>query len=226
MSSILKRTFIKLKEINSVLKLIPILKNYFKIMAYLTQGDLQNYILQDIDASFSTWITSVIAQVEAYIDNYCGTDFANAAAGTRYFDGSGNDVLVVGDFSAITEVKILDTDGADMATLAKDTDYFEYPYNETIKNSLHIAIGGQYALWPDWQRAVKVTGVFGYVTIPDPVKLAAIQLAAKIINEGLRGGQVSGETLGSYRIDYRQTDEKIESLGIKEILNQYRAITL
>jgi hypothetical protein len=75
-------------------------------------------------------------------------------------------------------------------------------------------------------RAVSITGVWGYASAPSPIKYAAAQLAAKIINEGLRGGQVGSENLGSYSIDYKEVDEYIESLGIKEILNQYRVISL
>ena len=194
--------------------------------AYLTEGDLENFILQDIDSSFSTWIASVIAQVKEYIDNYCGTDFSNSTAASRYFNGDGGDILNVGDFQSISELLLLDLDGKTMATLVENTDFFTLPYNETVKNQIQLATGGQYVLWPNWPRAVKITGIFGCATVPGPVKLAAIKLAAKIINEGLRGGQVSGESLGSYRIDYKATDESIESLGIKEILNQYRVITL
>lgn len=195
-------------------------------MAYLTEGDLENYILQDIDASFSTWISSVISQVEEYVNNYCGTDFENSGSVSKYFDGLGGDVLNIGDFQSTSEVLILNTDGSTNATLTKDTDYYEIPYNESVKNALKLSPSGQYVVWPDWTRAVKVTGVFGYSSVPQAVKLAAIKLAVKIINDGLRGGQVSAESLGSYRIDYKDIDEKINSLGIKEILNQYRVIIL
>jgi hypothetical protein len=195
-------------------------------MAYLTEGDLENYILQDIDSSYSTWITSVISQVTAYINNYCGINFENSASSNRYFDGDGFADLKIDDYQLTSEIKILDTDGSTIATLVKDTDYYEYPYNDTIKNIIRLSASGQQEVFPDRPRSVKVTGIFGYASAPDDIKLAAIKLAAKVINEGLRGGAVDSESLGSYKIDYKDLDEYKDSLGIKEILNQYRSLSL
>lgn len=199
-------------------------------MAYITESDLENFILQDIDSSYSTWIATVIGYVEEYIDQYLGTSFAGSSAGViRYFDGSGQNELFVGDFTALTEVKILDTDGNDLFTLVQDEDYYLYPLNSTVKNSIRLVRSGRAGgIFPGYNRAVKITGTYGYgsANIPAPIKLVAIKLASKIINEGLRGGQVSSETLGSYSIDYKEIDETTEAMGIKDILNKYRPILL
>lgn len=198
-------------------------------MAYLSESDLENFILQDIDSSFSAQITEIITWVEDYINNYCGIDFENSTAEAKYFDGSGNEDLFIGEFQTgqLTEVLVLDSLGNTLATLVKDTDYWEYPYDNTsMKNTLRLCPDGQYSSWPLHNRAAKVTGKFGRSTIPKAVKLAAIKLAAKIINEGLRGGQVASESLGAYSVTYEKLDESAESLGIKEILNQYREIKL
>lgn len=198
-------------------------------MAYLTEADLENFILQDIDSSFSAQIVEIITWVEDYINNYCGIDFENSTAETKYFDGSGNEDLFIGEFQTglLTEVLILDSDGNTLATLVKDTDYWEYPYdNASMKNTLRLIPGSQYTHWPLRNHSAKVTGKFGRSTVPKAIKLAAIKLAAKIINEGLRGGQVAGESLGAYSVTYEKIDESAESLGIKEILNQYREVRL
>jgi len=195
-------------------------------MAYLTEGDLENFLLQDIDSSFSTFISNVITWVEDYITQYCGTDFENSASSAKYFDGNGTEDLYVGEYQSLSEVLVLASDRNTLATLVANTDYWKYPYNESVYDTIRLVKGGQYSLWPMRARAAKVTGVWGRASVPNPVKLAAIKLAAKIINEGLRGGEVTSETLGSYTINYKQIDESAESLGIKEILNQYRAIIL
>ncbi len=198
-------------------------------MAYLTEADLENFILQDIDPSFSAQITEVIAWVTEYINNYCGINFENSTVESKYFDGSGNEDLFIGEFQTgqLTEVLILDMQGNTLATLVKDTDYWEYPAdNNSMKNALRLIPGSQYTHWPQYNRAAKVTGKFGRSTVPKAIKLAAIKLAAKIINEGLRGGKVSSESLGSYSINYEKLDESKESLEIKEILNQYREVRL
>lgn len=195
-------------------------------MAYITESELENYIVQDIDNSMSAWISSVISQVETYIEKYTNVDFENSASADLYFDGSGDDVLFVGDYQSISAVVILNVDGSTLETLTVNTDYVLYPYNESTKNGIKLIIGGKRSTFPDWSRAVKVTGVFGYATPPNDIKLAALKLAAKTINDGLKGGQVSSESLGSYSVNYKDLDEVSESMGIKNILDQYRPITL
>lgn len=193
---------------------------------YFTESELENFIIQDIDNSLSAWITTIIGQVEAYIEKYTGIDFENAASADRYFDGYGDDVLHIGDFQSLTAVTILNTDGSVMETLTVDTDYVTYPYNESVKNALLLIPGGKRSAWPTWRRAIKVTGTFGHANPPADVKLAAIKLAAEIINEGLKGGKVASESLGSYSVSYEKVEEKAKAMGIVNILDQYRPITL
>lgn len=196
-------------------------------MAYITEGDLENYILQDIDASYSAWITDVIAAVEAYVDQYCGTDFQNAASTDRYYDGDGSDTLTIDPVQSITAIYFLDTNGNVMDTLTS-ADYLLYPLNDSNKTQIKLQ-GGSFGSFPNYYKSVKITGTFGYSTAPLPVKMAAIKLAAKIINNGLRGGKVTSETLGSYSVSFAEIDaekEKKESMEIFNILDMYRVITL
>jgi hypothetical protein len=195
-------------------------------MAYITEGDLEKFILQDIDATFSTWITSVIEIVEDYIDNYCGTNFKDQGSQTKYYNGSGTEELIIDNFQTITSVQILDSNGTVIENLTENSDYWASPYNSGIQNKLVLTGANLTSVWPDRHHSVKVVGTFGYDSVPTPVKLAGIQLCAKIINEGLRGGQVKSENLGSYRVEYKEINETMESLGIKEILNQYRELRL
>lgn len=189
---------------------------------YITESDLENHILQDIDSTYSTWIGTIIGFVEDYIDKYCGTSFASLGSVTRYYDGSGVEDLSIDNLTAISSVQILNSNGDVESNLTENTDYWLYPLNETVKNKIVLTGTNLIGSFPDRLRAIKVIGTFGYSSVPSPVKFAGIQLAAKIINEGLRGGQVSSESLGSYNISYKDIDEKVDSMGIKEILNQYR----
>lgn len=194
-------------------------------MSYFNEGDLENFILQDIDSNYSTWITSVISMVENYIDQYCGTDFENSNSSDRYFDGTGSDEITIGPVSSITTVQFLNITGGIDATLA-DTDWNLYPLNDSSKYILKLSAGGNHPSFPSFGKSVKITGIFGSTTVPAAVKLAAIQLAARIINNGLRGGQVSSETLGSYNVSYQKVDDEADAMGVKDILNQFRVITL
>ena len=194
---------------------------------YITEGDLEKLILQDIDSTYSSFISSIIDYVGEYIDQYCGTNYkTDSGSDTRYYDGSGSDELNVDGFSAITSISILDVNGNVETTLAT-TDWYAYPLNSTQNNKIILSDGGALGSFPDRIRSVKIIGTFGSSSaVPGPIKLAALELAAKVINVGLKGGQTSSESLVSYSVNYRDVDEEAESLGIKEILNQYRIMSL
>lgn len=193
---------------------------------YITEGDIENFYLQDIDSSYATFISSVIQMVESYIESYTGIDFENAASSTKYFDGNGFDELVIGDFQSITSVTVIDANGNTLHTLDADDDYWEIPNNEAVKNGIKINPTGEISRFPNRARAVKITGVFGYSAPPAEVKVAALRLAKHILDEGLRGGRVDSESLGSYTIDYAKVDETSDVLGIKDILDHYKVYQL
>lgn len=195
-------------------------------MAYTTEGDLENLLLQDIDSSYSSWITAVIAAVEAYIDQYCGTTFADSGSSTKYYDGTGTDEIVVDEYQSITSVDVLDETGNVEQSLTADTDFWSYPLNDGVKNRLKLSQSGKLSNFPNRPRALKIVATWGRLAVPGPIRMAAAKLAAKVINEGLRGGQVKSENLGSYSITYKDIDEKAGAMEIYNILNMYRNLSL
>lgn len=191
---------------------------------YITEGDLEKYILQDIDSSYTDWINTIIGYVGAYIDQYCDTTYVGTGNDSdRYYDGSGSDSLIIDNFTSITSISILDNSGNVIQSIPSGG-WFTAPYNGSVFNTIILNGSAGYSEFPEGSRTVKVTGKFGYTTVPEPIKFAAIQLATKIINEGLRGGQVASENLGSYSVSYQKVDEVADSMAIKDILNKYRRI--
>ena len=195
-------------------------------MSYITEGDIENYMLQDIDSTYSAFVASVIAMVEDYINKYCGVDFENGSSADRYYDGSGSGELIIDEFQSISAVTIYDTNGQQLYTLTENTDYYTYPLNETVKNKLVLFSGGKLGIFPSWGRSIKVTGIFGFSAAPTAIKIAALQLAAKILEKGLKGGEASAESLGEYSIDYKEINDQADALGIFQILNMYRSTRL
>lgn len=196
-------------------------------MSLVTEGELEKYLLQDIDSSYSTFVSTVISIVEDYIEKYTGIDFENTTAGDRYFDGSGNDELTVDEFRSPTALIIYDIDGNQLFSLTENTDYYTYPLNDTQKNTIKLRkSSGKTTYFPAYDRAVKLSATFGFATVPNPIKLVALKLAGKILEKGLKGGEASAESLGEYSIDYKEINEHAESLGVFDILNQYRHVRL
>ncbi len=208
---------------------IFIKRNYTNFMAYITKSDISKYMLQDIDASFDTFVTFIIDSVTTYINSYCNVNFENTTPATRYFDGYGGDLLHIGDFQpgTLTSVQILDISGTVIITLTLNQDYAEFPYNETYPNALRLLQGGSTRqFWPTYTRAIKITGKFGHDTVPADIKIAALKLSKKLLEDGIKGGQASREQLGSYEVLYKEINEATEAMGIIDILDGYRQVSL
>lgn len=195
-------------------------------MALFTEGDIENYTAIDIDSSFSTWITFLIAAVTEYVEKYCGIDFENTASAEKYYDGPGTNELLIDEAQSLSALVIYDIDGNQIHSLTENDDYYLYPLNDDIKNRIVLTRTGKITNFPSWNRSIKATGVFGHASVPTPVKLVAIKIAAKFLEKAVKGGEADSEKLGDYTIDYKEIDEQVETLGIKEILNQYRAVRL
>lgn len=193
-------------------------------MAYITEGDVEKYLMQDIDGSYSQFLTDVIAMVTSYIEQYVGFSFENSASSDRYFDGTDTEELLIDPVQSITAVTVYDNQGHQLYTLTENTDYYLYPLNGSVKDRVILSGSGATTYFPEYGRSVKITGVWGYSTPPAAIKVAALKLVAKIVEKGLKGGEASAESLGEYSIDYKEIDETADPLGIKDILDMYRPI--
>lgn len=188
---------------------------------YIQASDLVGFIPDNTDSNITN---AAINGVCSYIDHYCGTTFANSTPSDLYFDGNGTDELIIYPVQSVSAVKFLDVQGNVYATLNAG-DYNLYPLNETIKTTIKLS-SVAFSNFPHHKKAVMVTAVTGAASVPSDIKLIAIQLAAKVIMNALRGGDVIRETLGAYTIQYKEINDATETLGVKETLNQYRVMTL
>ncbi len=196
---------------------------------YTTEGKIELYLGVDIDNSISSTITDWIEAVENWIDRYCGTTFVSAADETRYYDGAGGLDLIIDPLTAITTLQVLHTDGTVDATLTEGqaNDFILYPLNATEKTKVSLVPSARIGAWPEGQRAVLITGRFRSATaVPKPIELAATKLVSNIVEKSLKGGKLSGETLGELRLDFAAIDEAAEPLGIYNLLDQYKVYDL
>ena len=194
-------------------------------MAYTTESKIENYLAIDIDPSLSSQITAWINAVTNYINNYTGREdgFENTASDTKYFDGLGGTELLIGEFTSLTSVQTLETDGTTIAqTLTENSDYWAYPLNEDVKNKLVLAPNNTIALFPVGPKRIKVVGVWGRSTLPADIELAATILVSRIVEKGQRGGNVVSESLGDYSVSFQEIGEMAVNCGVKQILDMYR----
>lgn len=141
------------------------------------------------------------------IDLYCGRTFGTVSA-TRYYSASDSGVLAVDDLAgtALTVLSSSSVDGTYDVAWTADTDYQLDPLNGrrngiTWPYTALRAVGSK--SWPigDGEASVKVTGVFGWPSVPSVVVQAAVLQASRIYMRNLSPlGVAGGNEFGAMRV--------------------------
>lgn len=192
---------------------------------YTNEISIENYLLTDIDASFSTQIDAWIEAAEKFIEKYTGRIFiADSVASEKKYDGDNEDVIFVDDFISLTSAYLGDTLLESEADDADDPDFYQYPANTEYKNKLEL-IGG---VWSQGHKNVKITAKWGYsAAVPADVKFAATVIVAGIINAGNKSiKSVRQETIGRYSVQYSDDKGWSDYEEAIKILNLYRKIAI
>jgi len=199
---------------------------------YTNKGNLQKYIMIDIDASFDTQVENWISAAERYINQYVGRPdgFETGADETRYFDGNGKREIDIDEFISITSVEYLESNGEDVGwtlTEGLESDYITYPYNKTPYYRLKLVTSSEIGAWYKGKKRLKVTGKFGHSSsVPKDIELVATMLISNVIEKGLKGGKVTSESLGDYSISFEDIQQSASLLNVKNILDQYKLFNL
>jgi len=152
---------------------------------YCTLADVKAALrLQDTvdDALLENSINSA----SRMIDQYCNRYFYSGTAGeVRYYQANDGFTCWIDDAQTITEVKTASVDPTIFDTTWEAGDYQALPINR-------VANGGYYPitaitatdnyLFPVWAdiALVKVTGTWGWPSVPEPIKFAAIIQASRL----------------------------------------------
>jgi hypothetical protein len=190
--------------------------------AYTDQTAIENYLLTNIDSSFSSQIVEWITAVSTFIDNYTGRQFvADGSASARTFIGRYSQKLPVDDCVAVSTVEIGDRFGDNYSTVAS-TDYAVLPLNELPKNC--IALKHQ-----DWGVGIhRITAKWGYsVACPLDIKFVATVLAAGIVNtQAKTGAAKKSESIGNYSVSYVDDSGVADYERAMSILDRYVKLSI
>lgn len=139
------------------------------------------------DALLTRIITMASRDVDAYLKREPGS-FSVATETTRYFNGSGNQELWIGELAAVPSYVGV-AEGGDVADAAEaggtystygSSDFLVWPYDAIAKKTpilrLDIDIlNGSKVIFYKYPKAVKITGYFGFATttnMPEDITLA------------------------------------------------------
>ena len=197
-------------------------------MSYTNKGNVQKYLNVDIASTFDAQMDAWIAAVTAWINRYTEKNFEVSATETdRYFDTYGGRSVFVDSFTGTpTAVQILDSYGNVERTLTagQANDYMMYPLNSSEKNE--IVLTGRSGGLGRGSSRLKITAKFGYTAVPPDITLVATKLVAKIVEKGLKGGELESVSLGDFSSAFKVIDEEAEPMGITAVLDSYREVSI
>jgi len=120
------------------------------------------------------------------IDQYCNRYFYSSAAGeVRYYQANDGFTCWIDDAQSISSLETAVTDPTIFDTTWGVGDYQVLPANRTANGGYYpitaITATDNY-LFPVWadMALVKVTGQFGWSSVPDPIKFACIIQASRL----------------------------------------------
>lgn len=80
--------------------------------------------------------------------------------------------------------------------------------------------------WPEGRRNIKIVYQAGYTTVPDDLKLAALQFCQELFRDARNGKKIQSERLGDYSYSL-MTNNSVESLlDARRVLASYRRVSL
>lgn len=123
-------------------------------------------------------IESAIEAASAWIDNWCGRSF-ESEDDVRYFEAAEPGFAFTDDIISVSALEV-DSDGDWTWSEEIVSDYFElWPANDVPKTAIQLHPNTD--VWfPRGDRAIKVTGTFGYESVPSEVSEACAMLAEQI----------------------------------------------
>jgi hypothetical protein len=130
-------------------------------------------------------LEAVIEGVSRYIDLYCGRHFwKDTGATTRYYTAEEPDWLWVDDLVSVSSLAT-DSDGdRNYEDTWAEEDYDLWPYNAAAEGMPYMAISatptGDSSFPVGVAKGVAVTGIFGWPSVPAPVKEACLLMAARL----------------------------------------------
>ena len=181
--------------------------------SYATLADLLERIQLPDDTHYEL-VAQILEAVSAQFDQECGRQFYRIPRSTgttaRLYDGDGGSVLRLPEGCvSLTTVEVAGSMGGSYTTLAANEWRLRpaypapgWPYTELILTELASTV------FTDGTETVRLTGVFGWSTVPLLVREAVLQLAQLTFNMALTraGGSIGltefgGTTLPSQRPD-------------------------
>jgi hypothetical protein len=164
---------------------------------YATSAELKSTLSLTGESFADADLSLAITAASRAIDSFCQRRFdkdANATSVRYYTPPAVGDVLLIDDLVALTSLAVdLDQSAAYATTWTQGTDFLLDPENAQLNglpfSSVVLIKGQSFVRVP---RSVKITGQFGWPSIPDAVHEATLLFAADLVRRVRQAGAVFG----------------------------------
>lgn len=179
----------------------------------ITQAEFEAFTQYVVQAANVSNVEGSIESASRWCEQYTGREFHATTSSARYYDARDRRIVIIGDCTAISAV-VSDV-GQDGSYGQTHTDYQTLPVGQysPILGAVPItSLRLTTTLFPVPTRRVglvKVTGVWGWASVPTPVKRACATLALDMVKDPTAAfGAVTGD-FGVLRI---RTNPRVMSL--------------
>lgn len=152
---------------------------------YCTLADVKA-ALRITDTIDDALLENSINSASRMIDQYCNRYFYSTSAGeVRYYKANDGFTCWIDDAQSISEVKTSSTDPLIFDTTWDVADYQVMPANRWANGAYYpitAITATDNLLFPVWAdiALVKITGTFGWSSVPEPIKFACIIQASRL----------------------------------------------
>jgi hypothetical protein len=175
-----------------------------------------------LGATYQAILTTLATRASRMIDSFLVREpgaFYVTADTTRYFDGTGDDLVGIDEIAAApTSVSVAET-GDTTYTAWAATDYICWPYNALLMGYPYVRLdvdvyNGTKYVWSRYKRAVKVVGKFGFsTTVPEEIAQACIIQASRWFKRGQQAWQDTGAVAELGQLRYvKELDPDVKAL--------------
>ena len=196
---------------------------------YTSIGNVENYLLITIDASFHDQVgTTWLETIEQIIDKTTGRNFI---ADTSFSDKTyevfkKRAVSIGGNFPTIRDLitdEFIEFEQLTLdSTVIASSKLLIYPTNTTPKNRIRTTDAGGIVFTTGEQNIV-ISAKWGYsIAVPSDIEfVATVFLAGIILESWTSEGEISSVTLGRYTLTYKDKKQLRDFKTAQDILRGY-----
>jgi hypothetical protein len=201
-------------------------------MNYTNQANVENFLGRVLTAKEILLLPSLIETVsDGIISVYTGREYLSvgetldeyAEAEDRLFDGNGAKELYIDDFTGLTKVNILDSDGGVYLSLTTASEFIQYPLNKTFKESLML----RNYHFPVGPANVLVNAIFSSGPVPEAIVYIATALVSRFMELQGESVEYKNESIEGYSYEVLEgTSEDEETENLLSKLDRWKKVSL